>query len=89
MNLVLKDSLFLNSCVDHIQLKGESVSRETYLEIMMVIQVISDLDQDGNSESGKKSLDYIQNVELKVFVGGQCVKSEREQSRMNPKEFGL
>lgn len=59
MTLVLKDSFFLNSRVDHIWLKDESVSRETYLEVMMVIQVISDLGQDGNSESGKKSLDYI------------------------------
>lgn len=56
---------------------------------MTVIQVKSDLDQDGNSESGKKSLGYIKNVELRVFAGGQYMKSEREESRINHKEFGL
>lgn len=56
---------------------------------MAVIQVRGDLEQNGNNESGKISIDYIQNVELNVSAGGQNVKSEREESRMNSKEFGL
>lgn len=53
---------------------------------MAVIQVRGDLDQDGHGECDEKSLDYIQNVELKVFAN---VKSESEEARMNPKAFGL
>lgn len=56
---------------------------------MVVIQVRGDLEQNGNNESGKILIDYIQNVELNVFVGGQNVKFEREELRMNFKEFGL
>ena len=38
MTGVLKDLLFLNSCIDHIQLKGKSVSKEIYLEVVTVFR---------------------------------------------------
>lgn len=55
---------------------------------MAVNQLRGDMDQEGNSASDEKSQDYIQNVELKVFADEQNVESEREESRMKPKEFG-